>query len=603
MDEERELYAGTLEADRFEAWLGKNVKKAGEWYKDASADQAGIGDDMLRLLGGGAKNVAWASELPGVKQTLQVLDTPAWILGKVGGAAAEAAGIDPRIGGAIGNIGGSFMTLGGVAKVGKVGAIKGAHKLVKTNLPGQQIARNVLDMHIQGQARKVLGARKSLSRTHSQIAPQFGSEARLMGLNEAAEHWGKVTKAPLEELGVTSAVKGADRGALSRVVRYVEEGRAAELNPRLRKQVISSQIENSPLKYLEKYHGGDIMKADSHHILDIDFWGRALDTPSGETVSKVLWQNKVHTGNAGNNIVWAWASKRGHLDHDSLHRVYDQLQSRIDVEKLIANGQWSTLKTKTQAKMLRKVAYEQHRVTNNFFRLKLAHVKRAYPELMGLKHPRHLRNKILQDPDKYGQVPLEFNNRIFNPKDPQQVAELRDILLEAPHTGGVSAEMKEVFGLTTPKAGATKYHGSASQKRFDLTLDPKIRKIERERAKLNIKKTKPTQFPDNIQRHIKRSQEIGITEPQWKSGSIDYTWRPQSGTGQIDIPPQSAKGFKGLRDEFFEQIEKLPSGSVWELNPKFKDEKRRRIYARLFGKDARITRNPDPTLGWILTVP
>ena len=116
-------------------------------------------------------------------------------------------------------------------------------------------------------------------------------------------------------------------------------------------------------------------------------------------------------------------------------------------------------------------------------------------------------------------------------------------------------------------------------------------------------KANPTQFPEQIQRHIARSAEIGITEPVWKNGSIDYTWRPESNTGQIDIPPQSAKGFKGLRDEFFEQIEELPSGSVWELNPKFKDEKRRRIYARLFGNDPRITRNPDPTLGWVLKVP
>ena len=124
-----------------------------------------------------------------------------------------------------------------------------------------------------------------------------------------------------------------------------------------------------------------------------------------------------------------------------------------------------------------------------------------------------------------------------------------------------------------------------------------------ENIKFNPKKTKPTQFPEQIQRHITRSQEIGITEPTWKSGSIDYTWRPETNTGQIDIPPQSAKGFKGLRDEFFEQIEDLPSGSVWELNPKFKDEKRRRIYARLFTGDPRITRNADETLGWVLTVP
>ena len=125
----------------------------------------------------------------------------------------------------------------------------------------------------------------------------------------------------------------------------------------------------------------------------------------------------------------------------------------------------------------------------------------------------------------------------------------------------------------------------------------------RYRKGLKIKKTKPTQFPDKIQRHIDRSQEIGITEPSWKDGSIDYIWRPQSNTGQIDIPPQSMKTFKGLRDEFFGQIEDLPSGSVWELNPKFKDAKRRRIYAKLFESDKRITRNADETLGWILRVP
>ena len=135
------------------------------------------------------------------------------------------------------------------------------------------------------------------------------------------------------------------------------------------------------------------------------------------------------------------------------------------------------------------------------------------------------------------------------------------------------------------------------------TVDDVINDILQKYDALKIKKVKPTQFPDNIQKHIKRSQEIGITEPSWKDGSIDYIWRPQSNTGQIDIPPQSAKGFKGLRDEFFEQIENLPSGSVWELNPKFKDAKRRRIYAKLFEGDNRITRNADETLGWVLRVP
>ena len=48
MEENRsnELLLGTKEVDAGLAWLGKNVKKAGEWYKDASADQEGSGDDI-----------------------------------------------------------------------------------------------------------------------------------------------------------------------------------------------------------------------------------------------------------------------------------------------------------------------------------------------------------------------------------------------------------------------------------------------------------------------------------------------------------------------------------------------------------------------------
>ena len=144
---------------------------------------------------------------------------------------------------------------------------------------------------------------------------------------------------------------------------------------------------------------------------------------------------------------------------------------------------------------------------------------------------------------------------------------------------------------------------SRSYSDWDTDSGVAFEKLDKPEPAPTVKKTEPTQFSERIQNHIKRSQEIGITEPSWKNGSIDYIWRPETNTGQIDIPPQSAKGFKGLRDEFFKQIEELPSGSVWELNPKFKDEKRRRIYSKLFEGDSRITRNTDPTLGWVLTVP
>ena len=195
-------------------------------------------------------------------------------------------------------------------------------------------------------------------------------------------------------------------------------------------------------------------------------------------------------------------------------------------------------------------------------------------------------------------------------------------------TGALNKKSKDIGGVLIDAIRKDEFidYNKVVKDFVDLDLGPKINKltpddwdeivdISMKNPKLNmqqilinytqkkVKKVEPTHFSDWIRKHIKRSQEIGIKEPVWKDGSINYTWRPQSNTGQIDIPPQSAKSFKGLRNEFFEQIDNLPSGSVWELNPQFKDEKRRRIYARLFKGDKRITRNADETLGWVLRVP
>ena len=295
-----------------------------------------------------------------------------------------------------------------------------------------------------------------------------GSKPLQMTSNEAATTWGKVTKESVENLGITGAQKQSDT-ALSKVVRYVESGRHDKLSSRNKKAIIASQVENSPLKYLVKYSGGSLQKADSHHILDIDFWGRALDTPNNKAVSTVLWKDKVKTGNAGENIVWAWSRKKGSVDHDTLHRLYDSIPERQQVEALIANGRWQTMGAKVQAKMLRKVAYDQHRLTNNFMNMKLNFILREHPELAKL-HPQHLRNKILKHPEKYGEI------AVINPKDPNQVKQLLMTLQEAPNTGGVHPKVAEVFGLETPKAGAKSYSGSTTQKNFNLRLDHRLNK-------------------------------------------------------------------------------------------------------------------------------
>tara|TARA_R100001082_G_C4349422_1_gene153846 strand:+ start:47 stop:1447 length:1401 start_codon:yes stop_codon:yes gene_type:complete len=310
-----------------------------------------------------------------------------------------------------------------------------------------------------------------------------GSKPLQMTADEAATTWGKVTKVPYAELGITSAQKGADHGAMSRIVRYVESGRFNKLDHRNKKTIISSQIENSPIEYLVKYHGGDLLDAESHHILDIDFWGRALDTKNNKAVSTVLWKDGVHIGNAKKNIVWAWAARKGSMDHNTLHALYNKIPSRQDIETLMANGRWYTMKADAQAKLLREVAYDQHRLTNNFMNMKLNFILKEHPEL-ALLHPEHLKNKILKNPKKYGEI------AVINPKDPNEVQQLLMTLQEAPYTGRVHPKVREVFGLETPKATAKKYSGSITQKEFNKRLSHRLNKVakkERERSVDSLK--------------------------------------------------------------------------------------------------------------------
>ena len=184
---------GTKSADKVEELGRTSLRKLQEWAKE---DPNTVTDDALRLIGGGLKNVGKVANLPGIKQGLQLADAPFHYLAKGAGKAAGAAGIDPRWGEWLVRTG-ELATGVGVgkkaatttAKLSKLGTIKGAHKLAKTELPGNQLARQVLDRHIQGKARDVLGSKSSLSKMHSQIAPQFGGDARALMSNLDSAMW------------------------------------------------------------------------------------------------------------------------------------------------------------------------------------------------------------------------------------------------------------------------------------------------------------------------------------------------------------------------------------------------------------------------------
>ena len=138
-DEDRKRKLGSRFADWVEGGAQNLMIGAARNIQRASQDQEGWADDALRLVGGGAKNIAGAWQagtadqegigddiLRGVGWTagkgLQALDAASYYGGWAGGKLANSVGLDPRIGGAIGNIAGDAIIGGAAWKGLRMGA-------------------------------------------------------------------------------------------------------------------------------------------------------------------------------------------------------------------------------------------------------------------------------------------------------------------------------------------------------------------------------------------------------------------------------------------------------------------------------------------------
>ena len=507
--------------------------------QDWSADDPDTwSDDILRLAGGGLKNIGYATELPGIKQALQLLDVPAYYGGKLGGRIAEAMGFDPRIGGAIGNIGGSLIGGGGLVK----GVTKGT-KLARTGIKGAQNFKRTAGSLLEGG-----------------ITAHAGT-----GLNKAT-------------------LSTAERGAL--IAR-----RSKLYKPNLANKEFITKLESQ---------SGEMFEWARTHKNRLDGYpgSRTIELPDGRIY-------KYEPSSKGGELKFSWKSQGAAKKATDKRNLSIQPDTNTLLNQFGGKQQIVDDYVRLNEMVVRKV------------RSGITAYNKANPNApaLSLEH--------VFDVQHYGRLGEATR---FSGKGADELGNLTVLgLKENARTGALARRIdsgdalidlikKDKFiDYNQTTADFIKYRVAQKVNKWtkadwDEFIQTAIQNPEKNLHQILIKqiqgkKVKPTQFPDNIQRHIQRSQDIGITEPSWKSGSIDYTWRPQSNTGQIDIPPQSLKSFKGLRDEFFKQIEELPSGSVWELNPKFKDVKRRRIYARLFANDPRIVRNTDETLGWVLRVP
>ena len=393
---------------------------------------------------------------------------------------------------------------------------KGARMLTKGGRKAIQKGDEVLTTAgrmLQGpQAQLATASGPALNR----VADGLPNPARPLQMTgeEAVGSWSRATHPETAEWAskLTGAQREADKH-LSKVVRYVKQGRWDELGPRIQNSVVATHIQASPIKYLTKYSGNRIMKAESHHILDLDFWGRALNIDNADMVTHGLYKGGIKTGNHSRNIVWAWSSKKvNSTDHSVLHKLYNKLESRREVEKWMATGRWQKMTPKMQARKLAEVAYEQHRVTNNFFSMKLQLLKDAYPAQFAGKNAKQIRKMFLEDLEKGGTAFAQFG-LVGDPMNPEHISKLLESLKDIKYTGKNNDDLRHIFGLETPHAGNRSWHKSQAKTDFNNGLESRLNQAQRmrdggERAKdlqLLNKSVRTSQHKDQALENVKKA--------------------------------------------------------------------------------------------------
>ena len=108
--------------------IGGKFAEAGSAVMEAAQEDPDTwNDDAIRIGLGGVKNVGTVLSAPGIKQGLQLLGAPAYYVGRGLGYGLEKAGVDPRYGHIVGEVGewfipgyGMYKAAGKVSKYSKI---------------------------------------------------------------------------------------------------------------------------------------------------------------------------------------------------------------------------------------------------------------------------------------------------------------------------------------------------------------------------------------------------------------------------------------------------------------------------------------------------
>ena len=369
---------GKAFADSIEKGAGDAVKGVMDWWERSSADQEGIGDDLLRLVAGGVKNTtkAWQDAtaeqegitddiLRGVGWTagkgMQVLDAGSYYGGQIGGKLASAVGVDARIGGAAGNIIGDVLAGGAVAKGTKI-ASRSAKLALMSPVQRSLSAGTVGAMKAPPtKIRQYIGIA-----TREAFEPELKAIQKGMDvLEEGAENirsqsYNMLRSTSTPVAAKSRAVRTIDFQALPQAQRRTEIGKyfdemytegmtEAQKYTYLEAANFGGQATEKGQKFVKSVAGThrNIFGGSAHHFgLDLGLSGATLNRSDAPEILKILNSVDVFPGNHPKNYIMAY--------HDYTKQIVDAQKAALIKSGMKPKAADAFLKNIPEGKMLSK---------------------------------------------------------------------------------------------------------------------------------------------------------------------------------------------------------------------------------------------------------
>ena len=292
-------------------WAGGAIKATGNWWQEATADKEGIGDDILRGVGGT------------VGLGVRALDAGSYYGGEIGGRIASFIGFDSRIGGAIGNVTGDVLAGGILAKAGKTAKIVRQLDEIGPIASGRLVVGG-------GFGAAPIGPRSLAGKIKAAAFMSKGKSDELTNLIKGVDQYGDY----LEPIGRwaegkkgtrTGGVDSYDKSEVASLFQSLEETQAF-------KKAVLTQTKGS-VKTSERY----FTPWAHHHIVDHDIAGQALNRMDAPEIDRILKEKGIRLGNDERNLIASAHYKPEHIEFKAaLKKLRPDLSDRV-IDDLLKN--------------------------------------------------------------------------------------------------------------------------------------------------------------------------------------------------------------------------------------------------------------------------